>query len=310
MFKQITSKVTVILLVLGVMSNTFTSSASPLVEASKVSAKSNQTNKHNLSLPASKDAEDIVVDDLVMFNFSSNATCSVTSIAKKQAGESVAITVGNPAPWRAKIQVGSTFAEIALSYDVQTDHLTFNKSFSGNVTYTIDPNGEFIRFYINGSPFFSFENMKTCGGEMCASLNFSMNRTVLSLYACSSGGGSSALVARTNGQLQQSNAQKSVDDATAVTGQTPKAAFVSTHQSAPNPFTDNATIRYNLTVDAHVRLTIYNSLGQQISVLVNQSQTKGNNTVDWSTTADIKSGLYFYEILANNERMVGKLVKQ
>jgi hypothetical protein len=309
MCKQLTSKVTFLLLVVGVMSHSFSVRAASEFSATTESANVRQTNKHIKFLPVSQNAEDIVVDDIVMFNFSSNTSCSVASTAKKNAGETMNISVGNTSPWRAKFKAGSYSADIVMTYNVQTDRLTFEKSLTGNVTYTIDPNGEFIRFYANGNPFFSFENMKTCDKDMCATLNFAVNNTTLTQYACASGGGGSAsFVARKDGQMQQSNTQGRVDETTDVAVTTVKKNLVSTHQASPNPFTNVATIQYNLTADAHVNLTIYNSLGQQVNVLINQFQSKGVNTVEWATTLD--AGLYFYEIRANNERMVGKLVKQ
>jgi Secretion system C-terminal sorting domain len=306
MFKQLTSKVTFLLLMVGVVSQAFTVQAAPSFSNAKESVNAHQTNKHIKYSASLEDAEDLVVDEVIMLL--SNTSCSIASSSKKYAGETTDISVGNTSPWRAKFQVGSYSADIAMSYDAQTDLLSFEKSFGGSVTYTVDPNGEFIRFYIGGSPFFSFENMKTCGGEMCATLNFSMNNTVMSLYNCGSNGGSTALIARNGTQMQQANAQERLGESTDIVAKTAKKVLVSTHQASPNPFTNTATIQYNLTADALVRLTIYNSLGQQVHVLTNQFQTKGVNTVEWSTTLD--AGLYFYEIRANNERMVGKLVKQ
>jgi hypothetical protein len=311
MCKQITSKVTLILLVVGVMSNSFKSQASPIIEMSKVSVSTLQTNNTQNKLPVSKDAEDIVVEEPVMFNFSSNTTCNVSSTLKKYAGESMGISVGNNPIWRASFKVGSSTADIVLSYDVQSDRLSFDKSLSSGVTYTVDPNGTFIDFYINGNAFFSITDMKTCDNDMCATINFSMNNTVFRRYECTSNGGSNALVGRNNVTSQHTNTKyQPIGEATDIMGGNLKRSLIQTHQASPNPFTNNATITYNLTADAEVRVTIYNSVGQQISVLVNQSQTKGVNTIDWEAAATLRGGLYFYEIIANNERMVGKLTKQ
>jgi Secretion system C-terminal sorting domain len=313
MCQQITSKVTVILLVLGVMSNTFKSQASPIRETANVSTKSSQANKHNFLSSASIDAEDIVVDEPILFNFSSNTTCNVSSVLKKRAGESMDIVVGNNPIWRATFKAGGQSADIALSYDYQTDHLVFNKSLSSNVTYTVDPNGTFMNFYLNGNPFFSIVDMKTCDKSMCATINFSLS-TVLTRYECSPSGnsGSNALTAKTGPSTQHTNANQQVsqtDNAVHAKEGLNKTIFA-TLAASPNPFTNNVTIRYNLVTDAHVNVTVYNGIGQVVDVLVNQHQTKGVNAIDWQAASNMKSGLYFYEITANNERMVGKLIKQ
>jgi Secretion system C-terminal sorting domain len=303
------SKVTLILLIAGVMSNSFSSQASSVIETSKKIGCAYQTNK-TINAPASKDAEEIVIDDLVMIHFSSNTAFSLSSMQKKQAGESMNISVGNTAPWRAKFKVGSEITDIALSYDVQNDRLSFDKSVSNNVTYKVDPNGTFIDFFINGHPFFSLADMKTCDKNMCGTINFSMDNTIMSLYDYAPNGESAALVAKTNTKTQHTNAYQLIGEADNIKGESSKKALISTHLASPNPFTNNTTIKYNLTNDAQVRVTIYNSLGQQVSVLVNQFQTKGVNTIDWKMTETLRGGIYFYEILANNESMVGKLIKQ
>jgi hypothetical protein len=69
-------------------------------------------------------------------------------------------------------------------------------------------------------------------------------------------------------------------------------------QNYPNPFNPSTTINYQLPVDANVKITVYNMLGQQVAVLVNEMKSAGtyNLTFDMSQFA---SGAYFYRIQAN-----------
>ncbi|MCF7921040.1 MAG: tandem-95 repeat protein [Candidatus Cloacimonetes bacterium] len=64
----------------------------------------------------------------------------------------------------------------------------------------------------------------------------------------------------------------------------------------PNPFNPEASISYQLTVDAEVNISVYNSRGQLVKVLLNQMVIAGVHTTSWNGTDrmgnDCASGLY------------------
>ena len=64
----------------------------------------------------------------------------------------------------------------------------------------------------------------------------------------------------------------------------------------PNPFNPSTTIRYDLPKAANVTLRIFNTLGQEIAVLVNEEKEAGYYQVRWD--AALPSGIYFYRIQA------------
>lgn len=66
-------------------------------------------------------------------------------------------------------------------------------------------------------------------------------------------------------------------------------------QNFPNPFNPSTTIRYSLPSSAHVRLTVYNLLGQVVSELVNEEQSAGWKEVRWNATG-FSCGIYFYKL--------------
>jgi hypothetical protein len=50
----------------------------------------------------------------------------------------------------------------------------------------------------------------------------------------------------------------------------------------PNPFNPSTTIKYSLPTDDFVKLTIFNSLGEEIKVLVNNRQNSGFHKITWN----------------------------
>lgn len=68
-------------------------------------------------------------------------------------------------------------------------------------------------------------------------------------------------------------------------------------QNYPNPFNPITTIRFTLPKNSKVKLTIYNSIGQQIEELINQYYTAGSYTVKFGSTK-FPSGIYFYRLIA------------
>jgi hypothetical protein len=73
-------------------------------------------------------------------------------------------------------------------------------------------------------------------------------------------------------------------------------------QNYPNPFNPSTHIRFALPQESHVRLTIYNVLGQEIESLVDEERPVGYHKVAWHGTnavgTMIGSGVYFYRMEA------------
>lgn len=74
----------------------------------------------------------------------------------------------------------------------------------------------------------------------------------------------------------------------------------------PNPFHDATTITYELPENTTVSLRIYNNLGSQIDILVNEPQGKGQHQVTWNS-ADVPSGIYFYRLVTDRQGEIKKM---
>ncbi len=68
-------------------------------------------------------------------------------------------------------------------------------------------------------------------------------------------------------------------------------------QNYPNPFNPATNIVFELPKQGFVKITVYDALGREVKVLVNQQMTAGKFNVDWNA-ADYPSGVYFYRLEA------------
>ncbi|HTY37705.1 MAG TPA: T9SS type A sorting domain-containing protein [Bacteroidota bacterium] len=78
-------------------------------------------------------------------------------------------------------------------------------------------------------------------------------------------------------------------------------------QNYPNPFNPATTIRYALPARAHVTLSVFTALGQQVARLVNENEDAGYHDVRFDGTG-LASGLYFYRLQAGDYVATKKLV--
>ncbi len=68
-------------------------------------------------------------------------------------------------------------------------------------------------------------------------------------------------------------------------------------QNYPNPFNPSTTIRYELPKSSVVRLSVYDILGREVSVLVNERKNAGEYEVQFDAR-NLASGIYFYILQA------------
>jgi hypothetical protein len=68
-------------------------------------------------------------------------------------------------------------------------------------------------------------------------------------------------------------------------------------QSFPNPVSNQATILYTLFDNNQVNLVVYNSIGEEVIVLLNAQQASGSYSIDWNVRNSmglrVTGGIYF-----------------
>jgi len=81
-------------------------------------------------------------------------------------------------------------------------------------------------------------------------------------------------------------------------------------QNYPNPFNPKTNIEYILPKESYVNLTVYNSLGEEVTVLVDEFQRSGKYKVHFSTgeVKNLPSGVYFYSLKTEKSIITEKMM--
>lgn len=67
------------------------------------------------------------------------------------------------------------------------------------------------------------------------------------------------------------------------------------HQNYPNPFNPETNIKFDLPAQNEVKLSVYNSLGEEINNLFSGKLQGGSYSFKWNA-ANLPSGIYFYKL--------------
>ena len=83
--------------------------------------------------------------------------------------------------------------------------------------------------------------------------------------------------------------------------------------SYPNPFTDNTKITFTLSETSSIKLSIFDFMGKEIAILVNERKQPGMHSIDWNGTdmsgTKVPAGLYLYKIKMGSKLTAKRLLK-
>jgi hypothetical protein len=77
-------------------------------------------------------------------------------------------------------------------------------------------------------------------------------------------------------------------------------------QNYPNPFNPSTTLRYSIPERSNVKLLVFNTLGQQVAQVVNETKDAGYYEHSFNAS-QLSSGVYFYRIEATSEQNPSKV---
>lgn len=83
--------------------------------------------------------------------------------------------------------------------------------------------------------------------------------------------------------------------------------ILSLAQNYPNPFNPTTAIVYSVPTSELVTLMVYDVLGKEVAVLVNEMKRAGFYSVDFNASS-LASGIYFYQIEAGKFSAVKKMM--
>ncbi len=78
-------------------------------------------------------------------------------------------------------------------------------------------------------------------------------------------------------------------------------------QNYPNPFNPTTTIKYDLPESGYYSLKVYNSLGQEVALLIDGNKSAGEYSVNFDAS-NLASGIYIYRLSGSNVNLTRKML--
>ncbi|MHB8930875.1 MAG: Kelch repeat-containing protein [Melioribacteraceae bacterium] len=103
-----------------------------------------------------------------------------------------------------------------------------------------------------------------------------------------------------------------LDEGTSVHNNAELPKQFSLDQNFPNPFNPSTIISYQVSAVCQVQLKVFDSIGREITELVNEEKTPGKYQVSWNgedkNGNSVPSGIYFYRMTTGNYSLTKKMI--
>ncbi|MCB9206436.1 MAG: T9SS type A sorting domain-containing protein [Ignavibacteriales bacterium] len=77
------------------------------------------------------------------------------------------------------------------------------------------------------------------------------------------------------------------------------------NQNYPNPFNPTTVLSFNIPEKSHIKLNIYDNIGNKISTLVNSNMDIGLHEINFNAS-NLSSGIYYYQLASNDKKIATK----
>ena len=78
-------------------------------------------------------------------------------------------------------------------------------------------------------------------------------------------------------------------------------------QNYPNPFNPSTQIEFGLPKETHVKVEVFNVLGERVALLVDETRSAGYYTVQFNAS-QVSSGLYLYRLTTGETSIIRKMM--
>ncbi len=102
-------------------------------------------------------------------------------------------------------------------------------------------------------------------------------------------------------------AKQAVENIKNVTAERVPVTDYALFQNYPNPFNPTTTITYQIPKEGKVTIKVYDSIGKEITTLVNEEKQRGRYNVTFDAS-NLTSGIYFYSLSSGNFKETKKLI--
>jgi hypothetical protein len=83
-------------------------------------------------------------------------------------------------------------------------------------------------------------------------------------------------------------------------------------QNYPNPFNPTTNVHFSVAKPTHVRIDVYDMIGQHVTTLINTEMSAGKYNTTWNGQDNnglkVASGMYLYRMIAGNFTMTKKML--
>ncbi|RPI00456.1 MAG: carbohydrate-binding protein [Calditrichaeota bacterium] len=228
--------------------------------------------------------------------------CTISRVTTKHSGSYGVRTSSRTAAWAGPVQIitSALAASGQGNYQLSAWMKMFSGSATGKVSMRLTHGGGTTYFGVTGSATTSWKQISGV-----VNLTWSGTLTEAAFYIETTSG-------TTNFYADDCSIVKSLSKMAAdfalmpdVVKAVPEQFIL--HQNYPNPFNPQTSISYELPASGLVRLDVYDMLGREALVLVNEVQEAGMHTVVLNME-DRQSGMYLYRMTCGSFTDVKKLL--